>query len=477
MLNDYLAILRVTTIQRDARALRMLAFIGVPVTLVVAVIVGVLAWKHESTLAQSLRALTGIAGLWLTLAWMFLFVPGSLMLNSAANARLLPRQRRRLIQMTAASWLLLSGACTAVLGNWAVFPLAGIFLLGGALTFSGNLGAIALMVLPTNWPFVSRFLLPSWLRDAVTSTAGLWTATALLLLCGARALRWMYPAGGDAHLGKRARQVERLQRMQQGETWTQSVESGTVTGSSALRFYAGALRRDCRAPQAGAMLMHALGPGAHWSIWIFSLAVMLVVGVVIRLILAGHDSSSVRDFVEGVSMSGLGGMVSMILFSTAQLGQSIGKTRGEQALLRLTPLAGDQRLLNRRLARQLLLRGMGTWLMLTAAILLLALLIGGTGVLAREAALCCLAGQVSMMGLLGDYARDGGWRLSLALWAGLLAALEAGAAVGVAWLTQTSPWGWMAAIAIAATVFQLQRARRRMLAAAPAFPARRLALS
>jgi len=477
MLNDYRAILRVTTLQRDARTFKLLVMMGLPLTLCLALVGGIALWEQKMGLDLSLRMLGGLATLWFLLVWCILFVPGTLMLNSAVNARLMPRQRRRVIQMTAGCWLLLTAVSTAVLGKAVAFPLVGMLVLGLAMTFSGNMGGIFLIVLPSNWPVAARYLVPPPWLEVITSMPGLVAATALTLLGVAWALRAMYPAGGDIHLGKRAHQVERIRRMQSGEGWTQGVDSGTFNGSSALRLYAYSLRRDCRAPRPGAMLMHALGPGAHWSIWILSLAIMLAVGAAIHVLVAWHDTARARDFMAGLSMSGLGGMVSMILFSTAQIGQSINKTLGEQALLRLTPLAGDKGLLNERLARQLVLRGLSTWVLLTGAVMVLTLMVGGTDALARQFALCSLAGQVSMMGLLCDYARDGGWTLARALRAGGLALLEVGAGVGAGWLTGTSYWSWMTAIAIAACVFLLRRAWHGMLAAPPAFPARRLALS
>jgi hypothetical protein len=437
----------------------------------------------EMTPELLLRALAAIAALWLMLAWTMLFVPGSQMLNSAANARLLPQQRRRLIQLAAAGWLLLSVSLTAVFGTWAVFPLTALFTLGMGLTFSGFLPGIILFVLPTNWPLISRVLLPPALVESITGTPGLLAMTALVLLGVAWGLRWMYPAGGDAHLDQRTRHLERIRRMQGGGSWSHNVESGTMTGSSVLRFYAAALRRDCGGGRGGdhradpgRMLMHALGPAAHWSIWIASVVVMLAIALAIHLLLAWRGIGVSNAFQAGIG-SGLTGFVAMILFSTAQLGQAIGKTRGEQALLRLAPLLGDTRLLNRRLATQLLRRALCNWLALTATVLVVTLLIAGPDMLPRQLGLCALAGQAAMMGLLGDYAGDGGWNLPRALGAGLVALAVAGIAAGLGWLTGTPVWWWLIAVAVMVAAIQLRRSWTRMLAAPPAFPARRLALS
>jgi hypothetical protein len=479
-IREYGAVLRVTTVQRDARSAKVMGGLGVFMTVMVIVALSASkSLRHEMTPELVLRALAAIAAFWLMLGSTMLFAPGSQMLNSAANARLLPRQRRRLIHLAAAGWLLQSAAWTAAFGNWAVFPLAGLCMLGTGLTFAGFLPGIALIVLPTNWLLISRVLLPPALAESLQGTPGLLAATAMVLLATAWGLRWMYPAGGDAHLDKRAKHLERIQRMQSGGSWSHNVESGTMTGSSVLRFYAAALRRDCggkRPADPGRMLLHALGPAAHWSIWIASVVVMLAIALAIHLLVAWRGVGASDAFRAGIG-SGLTGFVAMILFSTAQLGQSIGKTRGEQALLRLTPLLGDARLLNRRLATQLLRRAAFNWLGLTATVLVVTLLIAGPDMLPRQLGLCALAGQAAMMGLLGDYAGDGGWNLPRALGAGLVALVVAGIAAGLGWLTGTPVWGWLIAVAILVAAIQLRRSWTRMLAAPPAFPARRLALS
>jgi hypothetical protein len=165
------------------------------------------------------------------------------------------------------------------------------------------------------------------------------------------------------------------------------------------------------------------------------------------------------------------------VFSTAQYGQQMRRTQGEQALLRLTPRAGDAALLNRRLAGRVLRQALGCWAALTVVVLAVSLLLGaGPDALLRQLGLCSLAGQVAMMGLLGDYANGtGGWHLMLGLRAGVLAAAQALAAVGLAWITGTTPWPWLIEISLAVCAVLLRLDWKRMLAAPPAFPAGRMA--
>jgi hypothetical protein len=180
---------------------------------------------------------------------------------------------------------------------------------------------------------------------------------------------------------------------------------------------------------------------------------------------------------QGIFLAWLGAQALVIVFSTAQFSQQMGRTAGEQALLRLTPLAGDAALLNRRLAMQLLRGTLHLWIGLTAVILAVSALVSGdAATVLRELALCCLAGQVAMMGLLGDYAGAGGWNLWLGLRAALLAIVQVIAAVVLGRPSGTAIWLWMIVIAIATCAFQLSLGWQRMLAAAPAFPARRLVI-
>jgi hypothetical protein len=122
-------------------------------------------------------------------------------------------------------------------------------------------------------------------------------------------------------------------------------------------------------------------------------------------------------------------------------------------------------------------QALGCWAALTVVVLAVSLLLGaGPDALLRQLGLCTLAGQVAMMGLLGDFAHGtGGWHLTLGLRAAALAAVQALVAVGLGRLTGTTPWPWLIEIALAVCLVQLRLDWKRMLAAPPAFPAGRLA--
>jgi hypothetical protein len=470
---DIRRIWRVTTIQRDERSMMILGWLALVCIVLGEMGAGMIVLKHQDSPLLMLRLLCGVAAGWLGFIWMMLFVPASILLNSPANAQLVPRQRRRLVQMAAAGWLLVTAGLTFAGAEWAALPAIGLTLIGFALVRAGRNEAAPLFVLGLNWPSLSRHVLPPAVVEAVASDAGLLALSALLLPAGAWALRTMYPAGGDTHLARRGEQVMRAGWFDR-QAWASAGEGGRLSRWTTANVYRVMLQLALRRPRAGAMLMHALGPLAHWSAWIGSMAVMLLISAGLRLMLVWRGEAALRHFLDGPVGAGLGTMAFFVALGTAAFSQQIRKTSGEQSLLRLTPLAGNAALLNRRLAVELLKGALRNWAVLTSVIVLAVLLLGGGDMVAREVALCLLAGQVSTLGLLGDFAEDGGWTVSRAVQAGLLAAGELLAALVLAKASGTSIWAWVALIAVVAGAWQLRRSWRRMLAAAPAFPAGRM---
>jgi hypothetical protein len=471
---DIRRIWRVTTIQRDERSMMILGWLALVCAVLGEMGAGMIVLKHQDSPLLMLRLLCGVAAGWLGFIWMMLFVPASILLNSPANAQLVPRQRRRLVQMAAAGWLLVTAGLTFAGAEWAALPAIGLTLIGFALIRGGRNEATPLFILGLNWPSLSRHVLPPAVVEAVASDAGLLALSALLLPAGAWALRTMYPAGGDTHLARRGEQVKRAGWFDR-QAWASAGEGGRLSRWTSVHVYRAMLKLALRRPRAGAMLMHALGPLAHWSAWIGSMAVMLLISAGLRLMLAWRGEEALRQFLDGAMGAGLATMAIFVALGTAAFSQQIRKTGGEQSLLRLTPLAGNAALLNRRLAVELLKGALRNWAGLTIAILLATRVVGASGdIVVREAALCLLAGQVSTLGLLGDFAEDGGWTVSRAVQAGLLAAGELLAALVLAKASGTSIWAWVALIAVVAGAWQLHRSWRRMLAAAPAFPAGRM---
>jgi hypothetical protein len=475
-LQDFRIIWRAAAAQREAQAVRTLAMAlgAAGICAVVFIVAGTVNGGLDAI--EALRLLAGAAMLVLVLVWTFLFVPGSIRMNSPVNAWLLPRQRRRLLQMTTAYWLLATVGMAFGLDKWIALPAVALSVLGLALLSAGNKHVVFLLVVGGNWPWLAHVVLPSAWVDAATGGGATIVLGILVVPVAMWALRWLYPARGDAYFDRRADQIKRLGRFDQCGEDKQPVPEGPAALGN-LPFYFVALRCDVKRADPAAMLLHALGPVAHWSAWIGGMVTLLIIGGGARLVLIWTHAAGVQALVGWMTTVGPALLALTIAFSTAQYGQQMRRTRGEQALLRLTPLAGDTALLNRRLGTRVLRQALGCWAALTAVVLAVSLLLGaGPDALLRQLGLCSLAGQVAMMGLLGDYANGtGGWHLMLGLRAGVLAAAQALVAVGLGRLTGTSPWPWLVLLPLVVCCVLLRLDWQRMLAAPPAFPAGRLA--
>jgi len=462
-LNDYRRLWTVATAWGSAR----FAGWACRVTLLLALAAGMA--RLAGLLERSLfwRAELLFAVLWLVLMWGLLFIPVSILMNSASNARLVPRLRRRLLQVAVGGWLLLSVAVTLLTGSWAFLPLVAAAVLGMMLVSGGMRWAFLPVWLLLFGPLLFRNALPVSVVRAVTSPPGMLAGSLALLLWAVWSFSVLYPAGGDRHLDGRAQRVAGIKRFQSKETGMPYVAAWTS------RFgYIPSLLRDCWERRPDAMLMHALGPAAHWSAWLAIPATVLAAGLALCLYpaVSGHPiPRPATDWLLGFSMAS---MNMMILFVTPAFGQQLRKTRGEQALLRLTPLAGDSALLNRRLAAGVLKGALANWGLLSASLLLLAWLIGGNGdMLLRDFALSCLSGQLAVADLLPGFARGApSFRPQRLAGLALLGACNGALAYGLS-LLGGSVWLWLMAIGVLGCALLLAWGWRSMLAAPPVFPA------
>jgi hypothetical protein len=472
-LRDYRIIWRAAAAQRDPGALRTLYMTAGAIG-ACALILAVLG---DMDGIRMLRLFAAAAAGALALVWAFLFVPGSVRMNSPINAWLLPRQRRRLLQLTTACWLLVTAAVGFAIGSWSALPLVALATLGLVLMNAGNVHVAWLLIVVGNATWLLNFVLPPNWGDVVASHAATVALGILVVPAAVWSLRWLYPAGGDAYLDRRAVQLERVGRFDQCGDDKQRVQ-GDVAWQGNLPFYFTVLRRDLRRADPGAMLMHALGPAAHWTSWIISTVALLVAGATAYFFMQTSSHGIVPQALVDWMVNVVPSLLALtIAFSTARYGQQLRRTQREQALVRLTPLAGNAALLNRRLATCLLRQALAYWAAQTAAVLCVTLLVGAdTAARLRELGLCCLAGQAAMVGLLGDYANaNGGWNLALGLRAAGLALVQVMVAVVLGGLTGTTAWPWLAGIPLIVCAVQLGLDWRRMLAAPPVFPAGRMA--
>lgn len=413
----------------------------------------------------------GIAMLWFGVLWVFLFVPASVLMNSAPNAALVPRLRGRLLQMAGSGLMILVIGGTIASGNWKFLPLIHAYVLGFMLMRAGVRLAMLLIMLPFYWPAMTRYILPEAVVAALSDSGAVVVENTALMLLAAWCLVRLYPAGGDRHLDGRARQLGNIRCLERREVTTPAQGASWSTRLA----YLPSLRRACRGREPAALLMHALGPVAHWSAWGIVPVVAAAVALALRLapLLSGHPvPQATADWLAGFSASTI---TILVLFSTAHVGQQLARTRGEQALVRLTPLAGQAALLNRRLAFSLLKSFFASWAMMTASVLVLAWAVGaGPDGLLRNLALSCLGGEVALIGLLRDYARETPkFSLSGLLWAFPVGAVNFGLAYALAQLGGPR-WLWLAALSVAGAALWLRRSWTRMTKAAPAFPVGRM---
>jgi len=460
---DYRRIWTATTSWRDPRQVEWIGRIALFLALAagMARLAGVL--ERDRFWHMEVFVLVG----WFAIVWMIYFLPASVLMNSAPNARLVPRQRRRLRQMAMAGWLFMTLGATLAFGTWAAFPLLAIYTLGVMLQRAGIRSAAVLVLLATIWPFLSTQLPPALLH-AVVGQRGLVLESAALVLAAMWSLARLYPSGGDRHLDARERVVAGLARFD-----SRGTGAGARPAPSPIsRFaYIPALQRDCRRGNPEALLMHALGPAGHWSVWVPGGAIVLLIALVMALLTSSGPS---QGFVEAMDIA-MSTATVMAVVSTAHFAQQLGRTRGEQALLRLTPLAGNAALLNPRLAAGMIKSALISWGMVTALIVLLAWAAGADAArLLRQFGLGCLGGQLAATWLLGDFAR----RLpSHAWWRFPVLASQAGANLGLAWCLARlggSIWAWLVPISVIGAVALLLGSRRRMLVAPPAFPVARM---
>jgi len=376
-----------------------------------------------------------------------------------------PRLRRRLLQMGVGSWVCATCGAALAFGSWSAFPLFAAYMLGMLLQRAGIRSGAALFILAPLWPLMSESL-PAPLVQTVTSIPGLLALSLLFALGAAWGLVRLYPAGGDRHLDGRGQVVESIARTEnpsrsRGVAWLNRLT------------YIPSLQRDCMLGKPGTLLLHALGPMVHWSAWIPGLAITVLFELGLAAFMAFSGAEVRPELANRLLITVLIILNSLVVLGSAKFGQALRTTQGEQALLRLTPLAGQAALLNRRLADAMTKAALFDWAMMTAVLLTVAWVAGAdAAILLRQLVLSCLGGMLAATCLLGDFSRllpAIGWPqflMVMLLW---------GAGAALQWMAPGALFCAVLALAgVAGVVVVLRIGRRRMLAAPPAYPAERM---
>jgi hypothetical protein len=463
---DYRALLAAGMLQREPRTVR----IGLWFIVLAALVAAVASFVSDHPWAVALHLIVGIPGAILTIIWLMVFVPSAALLNTPANARLVPRMHRRLVELMIAGWVVQTATIVILLGQWRAAPLVASWLIGMTLS-RGGLRIGAVLVLPgPMWGVVQR-VLPPELLAFLTSTSGFVAEMLLLVVAGAWAVRAVLPNGGEGHIAQRARQTASIERFSFGRR--REVAGAPVFARS---IYPRLLARDCRHRRAGRLLMHVLGPAGHWSMSSGLLIGLLGLGVIAKILLASVATAEVREIVatQGWILPAVLGL--MLGVGSEQFALRIGKTHAEQGLLRLAPLIGPAAGLNRMLAAGLLRNALLNWAASSAVVMAITVLLGADGdIVAMQAALCCVSGLPSVASLLRDFARDDStaWFATL-FWplGGVIVCVPVALAGNL--LLHLPLWP-LAAVAAGAFAAALAGWRwRRMVGAPVAFPAGRL---
>lgn len=446
------------------------------VALLGALSVGGLAWmKTSDPFEVAINCVRAIYAM-LVVGWLMTFIQGAIGLNTPANAMLVPRVRRRAMQLTALLWLAAAagGALLALRSPVApmlVFLAVGLVLVVAGLARGGHPAGMLVYFLVPIGIMLNRALPRAWL-PLLGSTPALAAAGLLLLALGAFALQTMFPHGGDRHFRLRVAQKLAADR---------TTVEGQLKHASVPRLgrwiYDAALLRACSRRDARLLLMHVLGPSVHLTGRLLSMIFFVAIAAGVMAVLRVVADAATLEGIAGSFWLALSTVLLLPLFDGERRLMRLSLTRGEQRLVRLAPsMPGRAGAFNRLLAARLLLAGLAEWALVSIGVLCVVALTGASSsTLWMQACLCCLALPL-LAAALRDHARrsgTGGWWMVLwqaaALGACFLAGIVAQRTLG----TPVLPVAALASVLIAAAALAW---RWRRLAGAPhAFPVGRFA--
>ena len=463
LLRDYALTWSSATASRDPRSKWMFRGIALGFTL----LVGVTVWARTGVLFDAVKYAVRVPVAVYLFAALTHYVPGAVLLNTPVNARLVPRMRRRLLELTLLAWVAITAVATLL--AWDTAAPAGLvafatfaWLVGLGLGSAGYQVGVAMQA-AVPLLVVSRQHVPAILFEQPFAMG----ASLLLLALGARTLELMFPNGGDRHWERRQAHKRAMERTK---------PEGLMRQAAGARFagglYIAALRRNSTRRLAPAFLLPMLGPALHWTQRYLPLAALAVVALIL-LKLAGREASSVQKWLALMCQ----GLLFAQLFTYAQRGQRLADTRSEQSVLRMAPafpVAAQH--FNRQLNASLLRMAVLDWLAIVATLLAVS---GLSGALRSELVFMALASCLTLPLLAANvrnHARHSGSAiLHLAGGLALSAAVSIGAGLLVQMLAAT-PVMPVAALVSAVLALGTVAWRWRAAVSAPhAFPVGRLA--
>jgi hypothetical protein len=411
----------------------------------------------------------------LVLPWFYLgviywfdLVLGALRQDTPANAKLVPRLRLRAMQLVGTYWLVFTLLITLVLGAsfghramWAAATAT--WLLGAAMARVGLRYGMLLMFVP-----MIAMLLPHpaslAMRELAATPAGVAACGLWIVL-----LAWY---GKGTLFPSRDRHQDLHITVEKGVRQSQAA----CTSNRRTSLYAAVLGRVRRnRTSAGELVLHSLGPDAHWSVSANMAAIMAAVLVAgrVSIELIAADGKTLVPFVGGF-------MIVPLLLTFAQSPQRIttraSMTQGEQALLRMAPVVARMDHYNRELGSALLRRALIEWVLVTLVLVAVTFAVSAPrDVSLLQFAVCCLAMPLTTV-VLRDYARKPALSASYLYVAAIYLVMAGGAAYYAMLRSSVVPVAVVCIIAgIGATAWLAASRRRTMIAAPVAFPAGRLA--
>lgn len=465
-LRDHRAILRAALASRDRRAMWAIWLLAMGGTLVVGFLVWIKAGVLFDALKFAVRVPVGVL-LFAALTW---YTPGAVRMNTPETARLVPRMRRRLLQLTILVWATTTALVTLMLADTtlplSLVPLMTLtWLVGLGLSAAGYQAGSLLQVAPllgTVW----REHLP-----ALTLGPGAAAIAALLLLAvAARTLELMFPNGGERHWKRRGAQARAMERTR---------PEGLLRQAPTLRWavggYAAALRRASRRPRPVDLLLPIFGPALHWTQRYVPLLVILAAALVIRGVFALFGGTGPLGIKWLVLLCE--GLLFAQLFIYGQRTLRLADTRVEQAVLRMAPsVPAAAARFNRQLNGSLLRMAFLDWAAIVATLLSVSAIADAPAeALLMQAQAACLTLPL-LAANVRDHARNARQAvLLLVLGLGASVAFSFGVSALLHYLLATPvlPVAALASIALAVAVVAVRW--RRAVAAPHAFPVGRLA--
>jgi hypothetical protein len=308
-------------------------------------VIPVITWYETGNLRVSIGSLYAPFSLLFVCTWLPL-ISGLIRQNSSANAKLVPKLHRRLIQLTVASGL--SGIIVnayliaLVYSNFGWCLVAMLFL---ALSLgwgqARNVGWMTALFI-IGQKIISEALPPSTMA-ILSSDSALIAWIVLGLLLNAVFIKSAFPRGGDRSwlvLKNAQRQFNQAK---------EPFAIGRDAGRLALAPYNRALRVACT-NRLKNLAMLTLGPNCHWGALFIPLLLVVVVITLSKIFLLAFPASKMSDFLNGFEWNVITTILIVMQFLTQDMAMQFSKTRVEQSLFRLGAYAPPANILNRTLA-------------------------------------------------------------------------------------------------------------------------------